>query len=234
SDRADARRRRAVRTPRPRPRTGLATATGMVARAPRGEGVAAGRRHGGGATAAALGRSPARSQLHGRRGDVPAPAARRPGLFPSRAAPAAGPAPARPGAQRPGQGSQLAGAGRRYPRHHRFPARGPRSSALALDAPARARGPAPPAQAQADVLPAVDHPGGAARAEAALLVARRLVRHRQAGLPVRDPAAAQVGRQRRPGPQALTPTMAGNPLEHAMATLSGKTLFITGASRGIG
>ena len=45
-----------------------------------------------------LGRAPARPQLHGGRRDVPAPAARRPGLLPAGAAAAAATAPARVGA----------------------------------------------------------------------------------------------------------------------------------------
>ena len=99
--------------------------------------------------------------------------------------------------QRPGQGSQLAGAGRRHAGDHRFPARDPRPSALALDAPAGARGPAPPAQAQAHVLPAGADAGRTAPAQAPLVAARRVVRDRQAGLSLRDAAVAALGRQRR-------------------------------------
>src|SRR5207342_1241908 len=57
--------------------------------------------------------------------------------------------------------------------------------------------------------------------EAAFMAARGVVRHRQAGLSLHHPQAAEVGRQRRAGTKAMT-------------SLAGKTLLITGASRGIG
>ena len=202
SHRADARRPGPVRASRPGP----CAAGGCACRRGGWRGAKrwrwARRRPGRDAAAAALGRSPARPQLHGRCGDVPATAARRPGLFPSRAAAAAATAPARPGPQRPGQGSQLAGAGRRQPGDHRLPARHPRRPALALDAAAGARGPAPPAQAQAHLLPAVADAGRTARAQAPFVAARGLVRHRQAGLPLRNAQAAEMGRQRRAGAEA--------------------------------
>src|SRR5690606_18008578 len=221
-----------LRAPRPGPRALVAAVAGLVAGPARGAGAGAHPRHGRRAAAAGLGRAAARPQLHGGRGDVPASAARRRGLVPCRPAAAAGTAPARRGPQRPGQGGELARARGRAPGADRLPARQPRRSALAVDAAAVPRGPAPPAQAQAHVLPRGAHSRGAARAAAQLVGARPVVPHRQAGLPVRDPADPEVGRQRGAGAQAL------NAAPHrdgaSMNTLSGKTLFITGASRGIG
>ena len=63
----------------------------LVAGATRSAALRRDRRHAGHAAAAALGRPRARSQLHGRRGDVPAAAARRCRLFPPGAPPAAAP-----------------------------------------------------------------------------------------------------------------------------------------------
>src|SRR5690606_3879524 len=130
---------------------------------------------------------------------------------------------------------------------HRLPAGGARPPAFALDAAAGPGRPAAPAQAQAHLLPGGDHPGGAAAAHAPFLGAAGMVRHRQAGVPLRDPSPAQVGGQRGPGAEAVAaacrwpvrpsryprvhPSIPGIP---TMTTLSGKTLFITGASRGIG
>src|SRR3546814_6891194 len=85
----------------------------------------------------------------------------------------------------------------------RLPAGRARQAALAMDAPAGARGPAPPAQAQAHLLPAVDHPGRAPHPQAHLVAARSLVRHRQAGVPLRHPADPEVGGQRGAGAEAL-------------------------------
>src|SRR5690606_11039180 len=87
----------------------------------------------------------------------------------------------------------------------------------------------------AHVLPRTPHPGGKARAQAPLLGARPVVPHRQAGVPIRHPADPEMGRQRRPGPKTLiTATRPRAQEENRMTTLAGKTLFITGASRGIG
>ncbi|CAA9356880.1 MAG: hypothetical protein AVDCRST_MAG71-3106, partial [uncultured Lysobacter sp.] len=116
---------------------------------------------------------------------------------------AAAAAPAWRRAQRPGEGSELAGACRRPPRPDRLPARHAGPAALALDAAARARGPAPPAQAQAHLLRPCADAGRTPGAQASLVGARGLVRHRQAGLPLRDAPHPQVGRQRRAGAEAL-------------------------------
>ena len=115
--RADARRGRAVRAPRPGAtcRWWLRLPAWWLARR-EARALRTRRRPAGDAATAALERAPARPQLHGRRGDVPASAARRPGLFPRGAPPAAATASPRHRPQRPGQGSQLAGAGRRLAR----------------------------------------------------------------------------------------------------------------------
>src|SRR5690606_9695733 len=214
-------RRQALHPPRPGAGAVVVARRRPLAGAARG---AAARTRGGAAGAApavALGRHPARSQLPGRRRDVPAAAARRHRLLPRSPAPAAGAAQPRHRAQRPGQGGELAGARRRPPGDRRFPARRRRAAPGALAAAARARGPAPPAQAQAHVLPGGAHAGGAPAAAAHVLVPRCLVRHRKAGVPGGDPPAAALARQRGQGAPAMT-------------ALAGKTVFITGASRGIG
>src|SRR5690606_1399088 len=92
---ADARSGRRVRAPGPAPRAAVAAAAGVVAGAARGARGGTGARDGRRAAAAGLGRTPAGPQLHGRRGHVPAAAARRPGVLPRRPPPAAGAAPAR-------------------------------------------------------------------------------------------------------------------------------------------
>src|SRR5690606_41413933 len=120
----------------------------------------------------------------------------------------------------------------RAPGADRLPARQPRRSALALDAAAVPRGPAPPAQAQAHVLPRGAHSRGAARAAAQLVGARPVVPHRQAGLPVRDPADPEVGRPRGAGARALHAAPLGDGA--STHTLCGKPLVVTGASRAIG
>ena len=84
-------------------------------------------------------------------------------------------------------------------------------AALGLDPAAGARGPAPSAQAQANLLPQGAYAGRASPAQAPLLGARALVRDRQARLPLRHPAPPEVGGQRRPGPEALAAGSRGAP-----------------------